>query len=265
MANEDSISKPDVCSERFVLSSGVFFLILGGLFTLINPSAQAAFEISYQRTMAKPALLNRATAFTSYEGTFATTGSDPKPQFEAFNDLYAALSYETDPSSTYGLYYRSSLEQKVELKGYNAAQVRQLTKASRLNAWIIGLVGKWFYNPQATRDLNMFFELQLGAGTANYNQSMIDSLETTSSFESSAFAIETNAFLGGQIPLYSTLDLVLKLGYSRVQSNFFTVNSKTGSRYSNLTVGNRMILQTGEEIRLSRSGLSAQAGLSLVF
>lgn len=231
----------------------------------LAPSAQAAFEIGYGRTMAKPALLNSATAFTTYEGTFTTTGSDPKPQFETFNDLYAAFTYESDPSTTYGLYYKSNLEQQVQLKGYNSAQVLQLTKTSKTSGWLIGLVGKWFYNPQATRDLNMFFELQLGAGTVNYSQTLLDSLNATSTFESSAFAIETNAFLGGQIPLYSTLDLVVKLGYSRLQSNFFTINSKTGSRYSNLTVGNRMILQTGEEVRMSRSGLSAQAGLSLLF
>ena len=234
-------------------------------FLLAAPGAEAAFEISFGRTMAKPNDVNSASALSTYEGTYSSTAGDPASHTK-FNDLYAALSYANGEASTLGLYYRSALGSEVELKGYNSAKSLLLTKTSELDGWIVGVAGKWFYLPVATRELNLFLELQLGVGKTNYTQTIVES-GTTSGIVSSATAIETNVFVGGNLPLWTMLDLVLKVGYSRLASNYYSVDSKngTGTRYSGATVGNRLKLQSGEELRLSRAGLALQAGLSLAF
>jgi hypothetical protein len=243
----------------------IFFLLPFLLAFLPQSPAEAALEISYQYTMAKPKLINSASAFTSYEGTFTTTGANPESSFTKFGDLYGALSFENSPSSTLGLFYQSNMQNEIELKGYNAANVLQLTKTSALKGWIVGVVGKWFYFPVATRTFNMFFEFQFGLGKTIYSQTMVESSNAVSTYEASAMAAEANAFLGAQFPVWGSLDLVLKAGYSRLQSNFYTVDSVSGSRFSSMTAEKRLQLRTGEDVRLERNGFAAQAGLALAF
>lgn len=249
---------------RFLYRRGkklVFFL---PFLLLASPSAQAAIEVSYQYTRAKPALINRATAFSSSEGTYARTTSSPAGEFSKFGDLYAAISFPNGSHSNLGVFYKSNLKEDIELKGYSANTL-SLTKTSTLKGWLFGFVGKWFYRPEADRTFNMFIELQLGAGTTQYMQVIRESSGALSNLQASAFALEASAFLGGQVPLYQRLDLVLKAGYSRFQSNFYSVDSSAGSRFSSASPGKRLILRTGEEVRLVRNGLAAQAGLALGF
>lgn len=250
---------------RFLLTRFRKALLLLPLAILAVPNAEAALEISYQRTMAKPTLINSASALGTYEGSFTTTSADPASTFTKFGDLYAAFSYADGPNSTLGLYFRSNREESIALTGFNSSNTRLLTKTNTLDGWLAGFTGKWFYLPVATRELNFFLELQLGFGKTNYGQTILDSSNVTHSLEADAFAIETNAFVGGQLPIFGSLDLLMKVGYSRLQSNYYTVKSKSGTRYAGSTVGNRMILQTGEEVRLSRAGLAANIGVNLNF
>ncbi len=251
---------------RFLFRKFRRALLLLPLFFLVQfPSAFAALELSYQYRLAKPKLINSASALTSYEGTFTSTTGTPESTYSKFGDFYGALSYANTPSSTLGIFYQSNQPKEIELKGYNSSNALILTKTNNLKGWIAGLVGKWFYLPVGTRAFNMFFELQLGLGTTQYSQSLVDASNTVSTYEASALAGQLNAFLGGQFPVWGTLDLVLKAGYSRLQSNYYTVDSVSGPRFSSMTAGNRLQLRTGEEVRLVRNGFAAQAGLALEF
>ncbi len=242
------------------------FLLFPLFFLFSTPSALAALELSYQYTLAKPKLINSASALTSYEGTFTTTSGEPDSTYSKFGDFYGALSFLNTPTSTLGIFYKSNQEKELELKGYNSANTLILTKTNNLKGWIAGLVGKWFYLPVGTRTFNMFFELQLGLGTTQYSQNLVDASNTVSKYEASAIAGELNAFVGGQLPLWGMLDLVLKAGYSRLQSNYYTVDSVSGPRFTTMTAEKRLKIQsTGEEVRLVRNGFAAQAGLALEF
>ncbi len=245
--------------RKVVLLFPLFFLF-------IHSPALAALELSYQYTLAKPKLINNASSLTSYEGTFTTTSGEPESTFSKFGDFYGALSFLNTPSSTLGIFYKSNQEKEIQLKGYNSANALILTKTNTLKGWTAGLVGKWFYLPVGTREFNAFFELQLGLGTTQYSQNLVDSSNNVSKYEASALAGELNAFLGGQLPLWGMLDLVVKAGYSRLQSNYYTVDSVSGPRFTSMTAEKRLQIQsTGEEVRLVRNGFAAQAGLALEF
>lgn len=252
-------------AARFLFrrSKKILFLLPLVIF-LSTSSAQAAVEFAYQYTIATPELVNSASAFTSSEGTFTTTEAKPQSSFTKFGDIYAALSFLRTPNSSFGLYYKSALKKEIELKGFNSSNTLLLTKTSSLSGWLLGVVGKWSYEPMASRFWNLFFEIQLGGGKTNYGQKILDSDGTVHALEASAFAIETNFFLGTQIPLYQKLDLLVKVGYARMQSNYYSVDSVAGSRYAGIDAGDRLAIRSGGgDVRLVRSGFAAQAGLAM--
>jgi hypothetical protein len=230
-----------------------------------SPAAEAAIEVSYQYARAEPALVNNASAFTSAEGSFTTTKAEPSEKFRKFSDLFFALTKSGGSNASLGLYYKTSMGEEVELKGYNSANTLLMTKTSKLDSWLVGLVGKVFVHPESARIFNLFLELQVGAGKTKYKQSILDSANALSTLEASAFAVETIALVGAKTPLYGNLDFLLKAGYGRMQSNYYSVDAKAGARFADVEEGKRLTLRSGEEIRLVKKGLVAQAGVALVF
>ncbi|HEY8279032.1 MAG TPA: hypothetical protein VIH99_05385 [Bdellovibrionota bacterium] len=247
---------------RFLYRRSRRLLFLLPFFFLIPKYAAAELETSYQYTWAKPALVNSASAFTSAEGTFSRTEAEPRESYTTFADLFFALSGNAGPHSRYGAYYRSLGERTVGLKGYNSSDVRLLTKTSTLKGWLAGAVGRWSYDPDTSKTTNFFFELEVGLGKSYYRQTLVDNANSTSTLDASAFAFETNAFLGAKLPFYSFIDLVLKVGYTRMQSNYYVIDSVAGSRYAGIRAGDRMALRNnGGDVRLVRHGLAVQAGM----
>lgn len=228
-------------------------------------NSQAALEFSYGITQANPALIKSASAFTAGEGTFTTTTSTPETSFKKFNDLFVALSYASDPDSTWGLFYVKDQDSKLKLVGKNSAGTALLTKNSALNGWRVGLVRKYSYLPLSTRGLNFFFEAQLAGGKGKFSQTVEDSSSNVSTVVASAIEIEANAYVGAQYPVYAMLDALFKIGYSRLHSNYFTVDSVSGTRYGATKAGDRLALVSGGDLRLVRDGLSAQLGLTYTY
>lgn len=238
-----------------------FFLSILLLVSFESP-ALAAIELSYTATKANPSAVKSASSLTSAEGTFASTTSEPKNAFDRFDDLYAALSYSDSAASSWGLYYKKSLAEKLDLTGKSSSGAILVKKSSSLDAWLVGLVRKYSFLPLSQRSLNGFLELQLAGGSATYSQSITDSNSLAHNIKGSAFILETNAYLGAQFPLWDMLDGLIKVGYSRMHSNFFKASSVSGSRYGSLVAGDRMAIRSGQDLRLIRDGLSVQLGLT---
>lgn len=239
-----------------------FFLSISLAVSFSLP-AQAALEVSYTATNAKPNAIKSASDFSAAEGTFASSTSEPTDAFKRFADIYAALSYADDPSSSWGVYFKKGLAESLKLSGINSGGTVIMRKNSSLDAWLVGFVRKYSYFPMRSRGWNGFLELQLAGGSATYSQNLVDANSTAHKIEGSAFVLETNAYLGMQFPLWGMLDGLIKVGYGRMHSNFFTVSSVSGSRYESMRAGDRMAVRNGQDLRLVRDGLSVQLGMTL--
>jgi len=237
--------------------------LLAGLVFFLPIRAFAAIEVSYGLTRASPASVKSASELTSSDGTFTSTTSDPESAYNSFYDLYFAASQSYSAQRTWGLFYKMNQEAGATVQGINASVVK-FKKKSALKGWTAGLVGKFFLDPQNNEATNFFFEFQLGAGKANFSQAVTNSAGSISTIEASAFALETNAFLGAQFPLWGILSGLFKIGYSRLHTNYFSVKSSSGAGFSGFRSGDRLALvSNGEDFRLKRDGLSAFIGLTL--
>jgi hypothetical protein len=251
---------------RWLFRKAKALLSLVGLLLLAsNQPAQAGLELTYQHTNTRPALINSGSELTTSEGTFTREETSGFPM-KSLGDLQLAITAQGGaPNRTFGIYFKKNLESSSELKGYNAADTLLLTKTSSLSGWTAGGLLKVFVHPTSSQQANFFFELQLGVGPSVYQQKIVDTTNENNLLEGSALAIETSLFAGTMVPIYNSLDLLLKLGYSRFQTNFFSVKSVQGSRYAGINADERLALKTGEELQLKRSGASAQLGLNLRF
>lgn len=260
----------------WAMAIGVFFLfkkakkifLAGALLFILPTNGFSALEFSYGITQANPSLAKNAALITTNEGTYTTTTYDPENNFKYFKDIQVAISYYDSTNSTWAFYYKLNNESQVVAKGVSSANVVQMTKTTSLEGWTAGIARRYYYYSSAANEphqMNYFFELQLGAGPSTFNQSIVDTTTTTHKIEASAIAIETNAFLGATYPLLSSLDMLLKIGYSRFHTNYFKVSSVSGTRYGSLASGDRLALKSNEDFRLVRDGASAHLGLVMNF
>jgi hypothetical protein len=236
-----------------------FFLSIFFLISL-SPEASAALELSYTITNGKASLMKNASEFSSAEGSFASTSSEQKKPFDQFEDLYGALTFSDSSYSRWGLYFKKGQTEKNSLSGKNSAGTVLMKKNTSLDSWLIGFNRKYFTSIGG--GFSGFLELQLGGGKVTLSQQIEDSTATSHKMEGSAFVFETNAYLGTQFPIWGIVDGLLKVGYARMNSNYFSVKSATGSRYSAFSPGDRIALRSGEDLRLVRNGFSVQVGLS---
>ncbi|MCO5144414.1 MAG: matrixin family metalloprotease [Oligoflexia bacterium] len=249
--------------RKYKQSTAFVFPILFISSIFFTTTSYAGLEITYQSTWAKPTSINQAAAFTSFEGSFATERGDTK-SFKRLADFQAAILLPYTLDWSIGLFFQNSLDQKIDLYGYNSSNALLMTKSTEISNWIAGFVARYYFFPLALEDNNYFFESQLGFGKGEFTQKIIEST-TTHSLKANATLSQINLMLGTIYQLFPSFDLIAKIGYSRMISNYYVVDSATGSRFSTATTGNRVSLTSGEEIRLKRMGFSAQIGLHVRF
>lgn len=226
---------------------------------LFPPGAKADLELFYSYTKTAPAQMNSAIKLTANEGTFATTKEE---ELDHFSDI-GAMAFFGRTACQWGVYFRQALATSFTGRGYNSGDVELLKKETNLTGWTAGGgVKLWLHNPADMR-LNFFLLGVLGLGTYSFDQKITESA-SESKILASAGAAELTALLGMMYPVFGQVRATLGVGYSRLQTNAYSIDSVSGSRYAGMSANQRLAVD-GSELRLKRNGLMVLGGLDFLF
>lgn len=236
--------------------------ILGLLFIFFSPMNSEARELSafYALTLTNPSQFNDALRLTSNEGTFA---KEEKATIANLQDFGVMALLFAKPIE-WGIYWRSLREQTFLQRGFNSANTLLITKESVLTGATAGAVAKYYFIRAGLVNQTRYFILaKIGFGEFSLAQKLQES-SATSKVEASALAFEATAQIGVTTPLWGAIEGSLAIGYSRMQTNAFSVDSVSGSRFSGIRNGDRLAVN-GADLRLLRSGPMATAAIGYFF
>ena len=222
-------------------------------------------ELGVERRWANPVLLNHMAGLTTNEGTFNKV--DPKEIYGTAYDPVAKVLFNLfGPILQVGGFARLILKDEREQKGYDSSNQLLAAKTTSISGSSIGPVVR-LNIPMVGSRFSVFIEGLAGFGRISLDQEILGSTSSDkSTLGASATSFERAGMVGINCELAKFFHIRLHGGLSHYKTNFVTVDSKNGGRYSHLTVGKRIAVDDGGELKdliIDRSGYVG--GLALMF